>query len=386
MEDAQEKDMDQVASFKSGKSLTITGKQYNVCSKNPVTNILASSNRYGYVFYATETDGLAIIPSGYIDQESHHLSKTSDDDPNDNINTTFDKNSIIRRSYLPGQAPNQNPSLIPYWLSLNADESILAIILLQLNTAECLIILYDVVKLIQTPNSALICPPIRLPQNAIGDSIQSFAWNPANPIVFAYIDGLGSVSCFEIDKQLKPLGQILGNGDNSSICWSPKGKQIVVAKYDGALELYEPNMQLKKKYPSAIMNPSYPPCINVLWLSTHQFLLAFSENSPEEGSNENSFFHILVTYNKDQTPKTQIYNDLFFDTDEASMDINPQYYYVRLNETKIIITGLSKSLKINVLGPDELNAFRGLSGPAHESSPKNSFSVTKAFYLYIINI
>jgi hypothetical protein len=68
--------------------------------------------------------------------------------------------------------------------------------------------------------------------------------------------------------------------------------------YDGALELYEPNMRLKKKCPSATINASCPPCISVLWLSTPQFLLGFSENSPDENGNDNSFFHVCVTYDK----------------------------------------------------------------------------------------
>jgi hypothetical protein len=57
-------------------------------------------------------------------------------------------------------------------------------------------------------------------------------------------------------------------------------------------------MKLKKKYSSATNNPIFPPCISVLWLSTHQFLLGFSENSPDENTNDNSFSHIMVTYDK----------------------------------------------------------------------------------------
>ncbi len=80
----------------------------------------------------------------------------------------------------------------------------------------------------------------------------------------------------------------------SIVCWSSRGKQIAVVKYDGTLELYEPNMILKKTHPSATMNPSFPPCISVLWISTHQFLLGFSEDN----SDDNTYFHILVTYDK----------------------------------------------------------------------------------------
>ncbi|CAF4005943.1 unnamed protein product, partial [Rotaria sp. Silwood1] len=142
-----------------------------------------------------------------------------------------------------------------------------------------------------------ICSPIYLSSDSIGNTIQYFTWNPAstNSNMFAYIDGNGSVSTYEIDqnlKQLKILGKCDANDDNSSICWSPRGKQIVVVKYSGALELYEPNMQLRKQYQSAAINSTFPPCISVLWLSTHQFLLGFSENIPDENTNENSFFHI----------------------------------------------------------------------------------------------
>lgn len=97
------------------------------------------------------------------------------------------------------------------------------------------------------------------------------------------------------------------------VCWSPKGKQIVVVKFDGALELYEPTMKLKKTYASTTLNHSFPPCISVLWLSTSQFLLGFSEDSPEENTNDNTFFQILVTYDKvRRIDNIKIYLNFFF--------------------------------------------------------------------------
>ncbi|CAF4164674.1 unnamed protein product, partial [Rotaria magnacalcarata] len=89
--------------------------------------------------------------SKYIDKESSHLSKSpDDDDDNTDENQNLGKNSIIRRSYLPIQMMNKNASILPCWISLNADDSIIAIVLLQLDTRAWHIILYDVVKLIQT--------------------------------------------------------------------------------------------------------------------------------------------------------------------------------------------------------------------------------------------
>ncbi|CAF4232585.1 unnamed protein product, partial [Rotaria magnacalcarata] len=40
----------------------------------------------------------------------------------------------------------------------------------------------------------------------------------------------------------------------------------------------------------------------------------------------------MTTYEKDQLVRTQVYNDLFFDASEASANVNPQYFHVRVNE------------------------------------------------------
>lgn len=139
-------------SFKGGKSLTITGQQTHVCSQLQSVNLLVSSNRYGYVFYATETDGLTIISSAYIDQQSQHLTKSTEEDDDDAENNPQlnENTAILRRPYIPGQQLNNRPSsLIPIWIALNADESILAVVLSQVDTRSWLMFFYDVIKLIQ---------------------------------------------------------------------------------------------------------------------------------------------------------------------------------------------------------------------------------------------
>lgn len=136
--------------------MPITGIQNRICTPNQTINLLASSNRYGYVFYATESDGLALIPSTYIDQECRSLAKSSEDDDDDGLSDEQGKeSSIIYRSFIPGQLPNRNLSIIPYWIALNADESILACVLQQVDTHSWLILLYDVVKFIQMVWNAL---------------------------------------------------------------------------------------------------------------------------------------------------------------------------------------------------------------------------------------
>ena len=92
-------------SFKGGKSLIIAGQQERIASQIQSRNLLVSSNRYGYVFYATEDDGLAIISSAYIDEQSRYLTKTTEDDDDDDANhqNKDETPSIFYRPYIPGQ-------------------------------------------------------------------------------------------------------------------------------------------------------------------------------------------------------------------------------------------------------------------------------------------
>lgn len=84
------------------------------------------------------------------------------------------------------------------------------------------------------------------------------------------------------------------------VCWSPKGKQIVVVQVNGTLESYDQNMVLKKTYPSIVQNSSFPTCISVLWLANQQFLLGFSDEIPNGDDNYDGdvWFQILATYDK----------------------------------------------------------------------------------------
>ena len=83
-----------------------------------------------------------------------------------------------------------------------------------------------------------------------------------------------------------------------SVCWSPKGKQLVVATYSGDLQCFDLTMNLKNRFASPFGDQALPPCINVVWISTNEFLLGFSDSDPDENPSDNSYFHVLLTYEK----------------------------------------------------------------------------------------
>lgn len=176
-------------------------------------NLLAYSNRYGYAFYATQHQGLQLISSTHIDRESVYLSKSAedDDDPPLSQQENGDNSSMIRRSYLSG--------CIPQWIALNADESILALILVDTTSHDSILIFYDTVKLIQSENSSPICSPTRFNRDQIGGYLTSLTWNPAIPNTLAFLDANGMVTTVNIDtnaKQSNIIGRSAPNEDFSS--------------------------------------------------------------------------------------------------------------------------------------------------------------------------
>ena len=71
-------------------------------------------------------------------------------------------------------------------------------------------------------------------------------------------------------------------------------------------------MTFKKSYPSTTNNSSFPPCISVLWLSNYQFLLGFSENHSDENTNGDTYFQIMITYDKVLINRMNNLSQLFF--------------------------------------------------------------------------
>lgn len=68
----------------------------------------------------------------------------------------------------------------------------------------------------------------------------------------------------------------------SCACWSPKGKQIVVAFPNGKLAQYKPDLKLAKAIPCAVqLFPVQFSPVAVQWLSTYQFAVVFVEEKQD---------------------------------------------------------------------------------------------------------
>jgi hypothetical protein len=62
------------------------------------------------------------------------------------------------------------------------------------------------------------------------------------------------------------------------LCWSPKGKQLVVGDSKGVISQYKPDLKLVKNYPPPQDKP-VSSIVNLLWISNYQFAAVYADTA-----------------------------------------------------------------------------------------------------------
>lgn len=175
----------------------------------------------------------------------------------------------------------------PLHVSLNCDSSFLAIGFLINDTA--------IIK-IYAAESFLSSNVKELKQLAVspdkGARIKQIAWNPVFPNILTVVLDTGGVSMYHINEQIN-FYSIDKNEGAQSVCWSPKGKQLVIGFANGKLVQFKPDLKPARAIvaPPNTFNGTFD-VIAVQWLSTYQFAGLFL-SSESEATPCKFFFFIL---------------------------------------------------------------------------------------------
>lgn len=287
-------------------------------STNP-TNLLAVSNKFGLVFVGSNK-GIKAIKT--VDIEKLDAGKIS------HVDSAVDY-------------PYKEIS-IPYKLThiaLSSDDLTLAACL-QIYKSPCAH-LYDVRAFADDVNKIDPFVEVRLSasQNA---EVVDYAWNPAVPTLFAVCLSDGSVSAFDIADapgSLKVSGNLPPSVGAMSICWSPKGKQIVVGKQDGSMVQYKPDLQAANSVPAPTgLSENPTPVMSICWISNFLFSVTYQCDDQ---------LVLMHVYSKGGQTKFVNYEDIFYTT---SNQRRPYYYMFHQPDWHIIVCASSNANEVGVLG------------------------------------
>ncbi|XP_061164434.1 nuclear pore complex protein Nup214-like [Saccostrea echinata] len=241
-----------------------------------VTQLVASSSLYGLTFLGT-TNGFKVIKtSDLTDIDNRHASER----------TTLVVPDPPFRASIPVEGTVSH-------LCLSCDELTLAVVVSLDSVVQ--IYMYDVRGVANQGQEAEPFQKIRM-----RNSVLDLAWNPTQPTLIVVCMSDGTAQLLEVTENLKIVASLPPVVAARSVCWSPKGKQLVIGTGNGTLMQFDHELKKKRDWdrPSVLPEDQQFEVKGVAWVSTYMFLASYFSS---DGS-DNQPTVILTSGSKDGAP------------------------------------------------------------------------------------
>ncbi|KAL1131716.1 hypothetical protein AAG570_011329 [Ranatra chinensis] len=176
--------------------------------------------------------------------------------------------------------------------------------------------------------------------NTSGVEVLDVQWNPRLQNILAAVLSDGSVIACEFKQGSYSLNTLPGNVQATCICWSPKGKQIVIGAANGTLSQYRPELKLVKSFPPPQLNNPVAT-VSVQWLSSFQFAAVYKDTAnPSQGP-----VLIIVNVPKGAPINYVNYEGICF----GSRSGRPEHFFIHQQEWNLLMVGCGNSMELGVL-------------------------------------